>query len=60
MSNIENFKSDIDRPMEIALEDAIRNAIDELVVNKMTIVEIIGILEKIKLDLWHIHCVEDN
>ena len=42
-----------ERPMEVALIDALTRAIDELGRRNMTLAEIIGCLETVKLDMYN-------
>jgi len=55
MTNIKQMNNGIDRPMEIALLDAIHKAIFEVAGDKMTGPEIIGCLELIKLHFYADH-----
>ena len=52
MSNVKQINNGIDRPMEVALLDALRNTISEVAGDKMTGPEIIGCLELIKLNIY--------
>lgn len=44
MSNISKIET-VDRPAEIALMNAITKAIDDIAVGKMTLAEILGVLD---------------
>lgn len=51
MSNVE--KLDVpDRPLEISLMDAINRVIEDIATDKMTLPEIMGVIEMVKLDLY--------
>jgi hypothetical protein len=51
MSNIEKLDTP-ERPLEIALSHAIKNVIYEIGSGKMTIMEIIGVIEMVKLEIF--------
>ena len=42
--------NDIMRPSQVALADAINRAIDELAMDKMTLSEVIGVLDVVKME----------
>lgn len=45
-------KIGIDRPAEVALMNAITDAIEEIAPGKLTAIEVIGVLEQIKLQTY--------
>ena len=57
--NIFEFQGKTDRPMEVALLDALEDAINDIAPGKMTHIEVVGCLEMLKVKYTQ-HMIELN